>query len=549
MSPSRKPKTRKRAACYARVSTARQFERDLSIPDQLRQLREYCELNNIELVDEFVEAGISGRDDCRPEFQRMLANAYSDTRPYDFVLVHSFSRFARDSVVLQGRYRELMAHGVRLMAITQRADDTPEGAVMRSIFGAFDEYQSAQNSKHTHRAMCQCARDGYWPGAVAPDGYRKVPAVKIGDKTRYILKPDPERAPLIQRIFDLALTGAGEGPMGVKAIAKWLNEHGYRTRKGSRWGMSGVHGMLTSTTYIGEHYFNRQTPNRKGFRPREEWIPVPLDPIISRDDFDAVNRNLKARAPKIAAPRMMSSTMLLTGLIYCGGCGSAMTQMTGKSGRYVYYYCANKRRTGAACCAGPSIRQETVESAVCEVIANRVLAPIHIQSLVDACIEHARARSDVEVRMRAAQKALLEAESGLKRLYDGIASGVLNPTEPLLKEQIDGLALRKSEASIEAERCKSLKQAAFSPPSAEKIEQFAEGLKAKILDGSLALRKAYIRAFVDRIIFQDGQITISGRKDLLASAAAKGDLKPAGGVLTFVPEWCARQDSNLRPSA
>ena len=241
----------------------------------------------------------------------------------------------------------------------------------------------------------------------------------------------------------------------------------------------------------------------------------------------------------------MTSTMLLTGLIFCGECGSAMTQMTGKSGRYVYYYCANRKRTGPGCCSGTSIRQQAVESAVCDVIANRVLAPLHIQSLVDACIAQARANSDVEVRMRAAQKALLDAEAGLKRLYDGIAAGVLSPTEPLLKEQVDGLALRKSEASIEVERCKSLKQAAFSPPTAERIQKFSEELKARILNGSLALRKAYIRAFVDRITVMDGQVIISGRKDLLASAAAKGDLKPSGGVLTFVPEWRARQDSNL----
>ena len=89
---------------------------------------------------------------------------------------------------------------------------------MRSIYGAFDQYQSAQNSKHTHRAMCQCARDGYWPGSYAPDGYRKVPALKVGDKTRYVLEPDPQRAELIRKIFDLALVGCGHGPMGVKAI-------------------------------------------------------------------------------------------------------------------------------------------------------------------------------------------------------------------------------------------------------------------------------------------------------------------------------------------
>ncbi|WP_051278439.1 recombinase family protein [Solimonas flava] len=412
----------RRAAIYARVSTVRQAERELSIPDQLRQLREYCEAQGVEIVDEYVEPGVSGRDESRAEFQRMLARACSEERPYDLILVHSFSRFARDGMVLQGRYRELMACGVKLDAITQPADDSPEGAVMRSIFGAFDEYQSAQNSKHTHRAMCQCARDGYWPGSHAPDGYRKVPAARVGDKTRYVLQPDPARAPLIARIFELAVSGDGDGPMGVKAIATWLNAHGHRTRPGGRWGISTVHKLLTSPTYIGEHYFNRKSSRTNQERPREEWITVSSEPIIERETFEAVNRNLKARAPKKMAPRLSSSPMLLTGIVKCGHCGAAMTQMTGKNGRYVYYICSNRKRTGANSCTRKSVPQPVIETAVTDALVHGVLAPAHIEALVSECVAQVQAQSDHEVRQRRAQKALLDAEAGLKRLYDGVAA-------------------------------------------------------------------------------------------------------------------------------
>lgn len=542
-------KRRLRAAIYVRVSTVRQAERELSIPDQLRQLTEYCQVHSIDLVDKYIEQGASGRDESRPEFQRMLVRACSDESPYDLILVHSFSRFARDGLVLHGRNRELMAHGVRLQAITQSTDDSPEGHMMMSIIGAFDEYSSAQNSKHTHRAMCQCARDGYWPGSHAPDGFRKVPAAKVGDKTRYTLEPDPVRAPVIERIFEMSLTGEGAGPMGVKAITKRLNELGLRTRKGSRWGIGTVHGILTSTTYIGEHYFNRSSPKLKGDRPREEWISFPVDPLVSREVFDAVNRNLKEKAPRKTAPRLPGSPMLLTGIIRCGGCGGAMTQMTGKSGRYTYYACSNRRRTGIDVCDGRNVRQETVEAAVCEALAERVLSPEHVEELIEACVEQARANSDVEIKMRAAQKAVLDAEAGLKRLYDGIASGVLDPTEPLLKEQVDGLKLRKVDAAATLNRYKVLKEAAFTPPSAEKVARFSQELRKRITEGDIPLRKAYIRALVERITMHNDHIEISGRKDLLASAAAKGSITPSGGVPSFVPEWCPEQESNLRPNA
>lgn len=90
-----------RAALYLRVSTGRQAENDLSIPDQRRQAREFCAARGWEVVIEFVDAGQSGTDDKRPEFQRMADLAANGDAPFDVVVVHSFSRFARDHFALE----------------------------------------------------------------------------------------------------------------------------------------------------------------------------------------------------------------------------------------------------------------------------------------------------------------------------------------------------------------------------------------------------------------------------------------------------------------
>jgi site-specific DNA recombinase len=59
-------------ALYARVSTTKKAEKDLSIPDQLRQMRDWCQRQSHTIAVEYVEAGASATDDRRPEFQRML---------------------------------------------------------------------------------------------------------------------------------------------------------------------------------------------------------------------------------------------------------------------------------------------------------------------------------------------------------------------------------------------------------------------------------------------------------------------------------------------
>ena len=82
---------------YARVSTGKQVEKDLSIPDQLRQLREWCKAQSHRLVSEYVEAGATATDDRRPVFQQMIADASLSPPPFEVIVVHSLSRFFRDA--------------------------------------------------------------------------------------------------------------------------------------------------------------------------------------------------------------------------------------------------------------------------------------------------------------------------------------------------------------------------------------------------------------------------------------------------------------------
>ena len=85
-------------ALYARVSTGKQAERNLSIPDQLRQMREWCKRKGYGIADEYIEPGATGTDDKRPAFQEMIQKACWKERPYDAIIVHSLSRFFRDMV-------------------------------------------------------------------------------------------------------------------------------------------------------------------------------------------------------------------------------------------------------------------------------------------------------------------------------------------------------------------------------------------------------------------------------------------------------------------
>jgi site-specific DNA recombinase len=163
-----------RAALYMRVSTGRQAEHDLSIPDQRSQLKSWCRANAHTVVAEYVEAGASAVDDRRPAFQQMIERACDGERAFDLIVVHSYSRFFREAFEQEFYLRKLAKHDVKVVSITQpMGDETePVHAMMRKVIALFDEYQSKENAKHVIRSMKENARQGFWNGATPPLGYK-----------------------------------------------------------------------------------------------------------------------------------------------------------------------------------------------------------------------------------------------------------------------------------------------------------------------------------------------------------------------------------------
>src|SRR6266487_1729029 len=303
-----------RAALYLRVSTGRQADSDLSIPDQRRQAKGYCASRGWEIVADYVEPGASATDDRRPEFQRMIDAATTKPPAFDVILVHSFSRFFRDQFQLEFYVRRLAKNGVRLVSITQKLGDDPMSNMIRQIMALFDVYQSKENAKHTLRAMEENARQGFWNGSLPPIGYRIVEATEQrGHRIKKTLEIDPIQAETVRLIFRLAREGDGTlGPMGVKKITKHLNATGIRTRDGGRWGIGAVHKVLTRTTYTGRHRFNTRFWKTRERKPDTEVVEMAVPPIVEASEFEAVQALLKTRSPALTAPRIVSGTAIST---------------------------------------------------------------------------------------------------------------------------------------------------------------------------------------------------------------------------------------------
>ena len=154
------------------MSTGKQAEKDLSIPDQEKQLRAYCEKKGWEVYRVYTEDGASGRDDHRPKFQEMIAAARSREHPFDIILTLTTSRFFRDATQARIYKHKLAKQGIRVAAIHQETGDDPMGMFVEGIFELIDQYESDMNGFHTLRAMKENARQGYYNGSKPRYGFQ-----------------------------------------------------------------------------------------------------------------------------------------------------------------------------------------------------------------------------------------------------------------------------------------------------------------------------------------------------------------------------------------
>jgi site-specific DNA recombinase len=538
------PAPQRRVAVYARVSTTRQAEQDLSLPDQLAYADTFCIAKGWTVIERFIEPGASATDDRRPEFQKLVDRATQSERPFDIVLVHSMSRFFRDQFQSEFYIRKLRKCGVEVVSITQQFENDPTGNLLRQFLGLFDEYQSRENSKHTLRAMRENARQDFWNGAHAPFGYEIVEAERRGataKKRPAILETE---AVVVRQIYDLAI--GRHGPtLGVKAIVNRLNGEGI-TFRGKPFHISSVHRILTSRTYIGEHVFNRRCAKTGESKPSADWIISAMPAIIDEADFELIHANLEARNPKRTPPRVVSGPTLLTGIARCGSCDSGMTIRTGKSGRYRYYVCAGCAQKGKTFCAGRSVSMPKLDRAVTTHLAEHLFNKARLKVILQAYLEQSdQMRADRTRRSSILKTRQTEISGKIGRLLQMVANGIMESDDPDLADQTRQLKAQRHQVS---EELLLLEQSSAAPDTAlteSRLARFADVMKAAMASEDPGFRKAYLRLFVDTVTVNDAQIELTGPKSALAKAAGQDNLPAAAAVVpSFVRAWRPVGDSN-----
>ena len=279
------------AALYARVSSDRQ-DVDLSVAAQLRALRDYADRNGYVIAREYVDEAESGRIADRPQFRRMLDEAGKPEAPFKEILVWKFSRFTRKREHAVAFKSMLRRKGIRVVSITEHADDSPTGKLMEAIIESVDEFYSENLAEEVLRGMREAASRGFWVSTYAPYGYKKV-QVQDGAKRRPKLELDPPADGVVRRVFQMALLGTS-----TLDITKTLNREGIASPQRARWTKTTIHRILTNETYTGTLVW--------GTRAKDNAPPVRVEnafpAIVGRDEFEQMAAILGSKAPTRFTP-------------------------------------------------------------------------------------------------------------------------------------------------------------------------------------------------------------------------------------------------------
>ena len=530
-------------ALYARVSTVKQAEKDLSIPDQLRQLRDWCTRQGHAVAVEYREPGASAMDDRRPEFQRMIAEACRVPRPFAAVLVHSQSRFFRDVEGFLTYERRLKRAGVRLISITQPVEEGAGGQMIRQVFSVFDQYQSEETGKHTARAMNENARRGFFNGSRPLFGYRAVEVEALGNKgKKRRLAVDETEAALVRTVFTLYLHGEHGLPLGFFGVARSLNRQGV-TCRGRAWSKKRVEQILRDRSYMGEHYFNKTAGKTGTRKPQSEWVLCPVPLIVSAETFAAVQQQRAMRQPSQVPPRVVGSPTLLTGLLKCGACGGRMVLQTGNGGRYRYYACSARVLTGEECATG-NVPAPVLDRAVLQGFADRVLRPERVTRLLEEVGKRRRRTAGRSAeQLRTLRRQPEETRTASRRLHEAVEQGFL-PLDPSLRERAHAIEVRREAVLAEIAGLQRLDEIPAKLLSGRKVEAFCRATARLLLEDASGFGKAYLKLFVDEIRLEGKTVILRGSNGALARAIAQDDRGPSGGVPSLGYAWLPMQGSN-----
>ncbi|MGB7408295.1 MAG: recombinase family protein [Pontixanthobacter sp.] len=533
---------RTKAYLYLRLSVDKEDGNAQSIEAQRFAAHEYASRNNIDIVREWVDSGLSGTLSKRPQFTQMIESATGDDRPVQIVLIYRQARFARNMHLFINTIHTLAECGVEMVSVTENFGEGRTKRMGQTITAMVDEQRAIDDAIYTRKSRRTNARKGYYNGGPVPFGYQTYAAHTDGKKQRMRLSIVPDEAAVVKKVFDWAEQGRGG-----RSIVKTLNDRGI-TLRGAKFTNGNLAGIIGREAYTGR-YFDKTADDDGNVPERDDWIEVPCPQIIDRDQFERVAALRVSRSPTQMAPHEAAGTTLLSGLAKCGmpGCSAGMTigSGTSRSRKKYYYYKCNERTNIGQRCRCPNVRREVLDAAVFGAVEKRILGPGRLEKLLKGVIDLSDGkRQELEQELIQANAERTRRRTSIDRLLGLIEEGIMKPSDPEFAARLSDNRTAVTAITSRIDVLESQLARGSRKLTPVVLDKFSKQLSEKLRDEDSSLRSAYLRMLVSKVEVSDQEVIISGSKTVLERGLATGLPRLEGSVPIFDQQWCPEEASH-----
>ena len=490
----------------------------------------------------FEDEGFSGGNTQRPQFQAMMREIRAGK--IQGVICYRLDRISRNVLDFAEMQKEFGEHGVDFISLRDNFDTTtPTGRAMMLMSSVFAQLERETIAERIRDNMYELAKSGRWLGGRTPTGYRSIPvtgSVTVDGKVRraYRLETIPEEAELVRLIYRKFLE-----TYSLTKVDAYLLEQGIRTKNGREFTRFSIGNILRNPVYAvadetawdyfeqnqvevyaqhsdfdgncGVMAYNKtsQKPGKTNqMRAMEDWI-VSVgrhQGLISGADWVRVQETLDRNKSK-SYRKPKSNVALLSGLLFCGNCGSYMrpklTIRQNAADEYIYtYLCEKKERSHGAVCKQKNLNGNELDKAVCKQICALTEDASEFRKQMEkvrAAFEGSNSghRSHLDVLIRESK----ENEAKIKNLVATLETAAGTASAEYITGQINELHEKQQTLESRIAELESLTwDTAYSDADFAVLQEALENFSAAFDTMTVEQKRAALRVFVRKIVW-DGE--------------------------------------------
>lgn len=414
----------KTAVIYARYSSEKQTEQ--SIEGQLHICQEFARRNNILIVENYIDRALTGTNDNRASFQKMLKD--SAKKSWDYVIVYKLDRFSRNKYEAVIHKKTLKDNGVKVLSAMENIPDTPEGTLMETLLEGFNQYFSEELAQKVRRGMTENRKKGLFTGGKTPYGY------KVINKKVYV---DEDQAKIVREIYDKYASG-----IYVKDIIQSLTDRGILNR-GKKFVQNTIYKILKNEKYFGV------------VRVNGEVYTNIFPPIIPEHIYYVVRKRVDENHHGKQSSQVV---YLLRNKVRCGYCNLPIQADCGtsKTGKVSRYYKCSGRKYKRAKCNKNIIRKDVLENLIVDTTFKIFDNSATISNIADKIMKIHEERISDNITLTILNNEKTETVNAINNLLACMEKGIFsNSTKNRLSELENKLNNIENKIAVEQSKEKA----------------------------------------------------------------------------------------------